>query len=140
MEAPATEGPPLSASVLGDDRLALRTRRLIRSREHFFWFLHLLGWAGYAIASYFGGLARTEGSAFVVAVLASTTAGMLLSLVMRYVYRELWYKSPWVVAFAASPFLICSRCSGRSSTIGFIGTSFNLGTSPRDGLDISPGP
>ena len=98
MEAPAHDGPLLSASPFPDSGLAVRTRRLIRSRGHFFWFLHLLGWTGYAAASYLGGLAENEAPSYLIAVAASATAGMLLSLVMRYIYRELWFKPPLLIA------------------------------------------
>ena len=101
MEAPATGSPAVGGSSITDSGFAIRTRRLIQSREHFFWFLHILGWVGYAAAAYFGRLALADRSTHLASVLATAMAGLLLSLVMRYLYRELWYKRPIIVAVGA---------------------------------------
>lgn len=95
--APSTS----STTQLDPGPLANQTRRFIHSREHFFWFLHLTGWLGYAAGAHLGGLARGEPSAYLVVVVAGAMSGMLLSLILRYIYREVWYQSPWIVALGS---------------------------------------
>ena len=72
------------------------THRLLRSREHFFWLLHVLGWTSYEVVAYLGALVHDRPASYVVVVAAEAISGLLLSLVMRFAYRELWNKPPLV--------------------------------------------
>lgn len=77
----------------------MRPDRLLRSRDHLFWFLHVLGWSSYAFAAYLGALVYEKPPTYNVVIVAAAVSGMLLSLVLRYVYRELWNERLLVIAF-----------------------------------------
>ena len=64
----------------------------LSNREQLFWLLHVVGWFGYGVAVYLGELTQEAGTPQLVFVAAATVSGMLFSLVLRYVYRQLWYQ------------------------------------------------
>ncbi|MGH8496891.1 MAG: sensor histidine kinase [Gammaproteobacteria bacterium] len=82
--------------------LPVRPERLLRSREHLFWFLHLFGWSSYAFVTYLGMIVYEKPHSYAAAIVASATTGMLFSLLLRYVYRKLWNEAPLVILVGAA--------------------------------------
>ena len=76
----------------------LTLSQLRSSRNVRFWSLHAAGWLAYGVAVYFGFLfyKRPAGTGPVIAIAA--TAGFVLSMPMRYIYRTVWGRGErWVI-------------------------------------------
>ena len=75
--------------------MKMPTLEQIRSnRNVLFWSLHAAGWAAYGISQYFGALLYESSSSYARMIAVSATAGFLLSVPMRYIYRRLWGRPP----------------------------------------------
>ena len=78
---------------------------LRRNRNQLFWGLHTLGWSAYLITQYMGALLYEKPPEYIKVILVAAGSGFLLSAPLRYVYRWLWSKRPFVliplVLFAA---------------------------------------
>ena len=78
---------------------------LRRNRNQLFWGLHTLGWSAYLITQYMGALLYEKPPEYIKVILVAAGSGFLLSAPLRYVYRWLWSRRPFVliplVLFAA---------------------------------------
>jgi signal transduction histidine kinase len=70
---------------------------LRRNRDLLFWGLHSLGWSAYLITQYLGALLYDKPPAYVKVVLVAASSGFLLSAPLRFLYRWLWRRDPWVI-------------------------------------------
>jgi signal transduction histidine kinase len=70
---------------------------LRRNRDLLFWLLHSLGWSAYLITQYLGALLYQKPPEYVSVVLIAAASGFLLSAPLRWVYRWLWHRGPWVI-------------------------------------------
>jgi two-component system, LytTR family, sensor kinase len=64
------------------------------NRNVLFWSLHAAGWAAWGITQYFGALLYEKPSSYAAVIVVATTAGFILSMPMRYIYRQLWGRRP----------------------------------------------
>src|SRR6516162_5309818 len=86
--------PPRAAEA-ASAAMKMPTLEQIRSnRNVLFWSLHAAGWAAYGISQYFGALLYESSSSYARMIAVSATAGFLLSVPMRYIYRRLWGRPP----------------------------------------------
>ncbi len=69
-------------------------------REALFWSLHTAGWAAYALVQTAGALLWEKQPGYYPVVATAAIAGFALSAPLRYLYRRLWTRSPWVIAAA----------------------------------------
>ncbi|MBV8911276.1 MAG: histidine kinase [Gammaproteobacteria bacterium] len=60
------------------------------NRNVLFWSLHAAGWAAYGLTQYFGALLYEKPSSYARVIAVSAVAGFVLSMPMRYIYRQLW--------------------------------------------------
>ncbi len=78
-------------------------RDLLKDQSKLFWVLHLGGWLLWALVAKFGYtvvlLPEVPPWYFGYCMLISFI-GMLLSLLLRYIYRFLWNKALWMQAIA----------------------------------------
>jgi LytS/YehU family sensor histidine kinase len=70
---------------------------LFRDRSRLFWILNISGWAGYALAAWLGALAHEKPEAYFAVIVASAVTGFLATLMLRVLYRKLWWKSAAVL-------------------------------------------
>ena len=84
---------------------------LFRNRERLFWMLNAAGWTGYTLAAWLGALAHEKPESYFAVIFATAISGFIFTIPMRYLYRQLWRRSPltlsagmivtsYVVAFA----------------------------------------
>ena len=66
------------------------------NRNVLFWSLHAAGWAAYAVSQYFGALLYEKPSSYGEVIAVAGLAGFVLSMPMRYIYRQFWGRSPRV--------------------------------------------
>jgi two-component system LytT family sensor kinase len=71
------------------------------NRNRLFWLLHTAGWAGYGLMHYFGAVLWEKSTGFVQVIAVASVSGFLLSLPLRWLYRWLWRKPPWVMVAGA---------------------------------------
>lgn len=67
--------------------------RWLESREAQFWMLHILGWAGFGVATYLGVIPVAKEEVipqYYRHVLFMISVGILLSLGLRYIFRAIW--------------------------------------------------
>jgi len=81
--------------------LVQRLAALLRTRERQFWFLQTLGWGTFFVAAYLGALAAEKPVSYNQLIIVAAASGYVLSLVLRYVYRLLWQRSPTVFITSA---------------------------------------
>jgi signal transduction histidine kinase len=81
--------------------LVQRLAALLRTRERQFWFLQTLGWGTFFVAAYLGALAAEKPVSYNQLISVAAASGYVLSLVLRYVYRLLWQRSPTVFITSA---------------------------------------
>jgi hypothetical protein len=72
--------------------------RLVRDRGRLFWLLNIAGWTGYTLAAWMGALAHEKPESYFVVIFAVAVAGLIISLLLRLIYRRLWGRSPIVLA------------------------------------------
>lgn len=85
--------PPLSGGA--DVRTA--TPAATRRRNVLFWPLNLMGWSGYAIATYLGALLFGKAVAYQKIILIAAIAGFIITALLRYLCRYLWKQPPMVM-------------------------------------------
>ncbi len=71
--------------------------RVVGSRERQFWLLQVMGWGAYFAAAYIGALAYEKPSSYLLLLVGAAVMGFFLSIGLRYLYRGVWQRSPWVV-------------------------------------------
>jgi len=76
----------------------VKVDRLVRDRGRLFWFLNLAGWAGYTLAAWMGALAHEKPESYFAVISAVAVAGLIISIVLRLIYRQLWGRSPLTLA------------------------------------------
>lgn len=59
-----------------------------------FWLLQIAGWLGYALVQYIGSLMQEMRGIFVLIILLGAYAGFLLTIPLRYLYRQIWNIHP----------------------------------------------
>ena len=72
--------------------------QLFRDRGRLFWILNIAGWTGYTLAAWLGALAHEKPEAYFAVIAATALAGLIITLPMRWVYRQLWFRSPLTLA------------------------------------------
>ena len=75
--------------------------RLVASRNGVFWTLHTLGWGAYGLVQYFGALLWEKPVGYLQVVASAAVAGFLLSAPLRWFYRHLWQRPPWLMVAGA---------------------------------------
>ncbi|MCY7294147.1 histidine kinase [Alteromonas sp. a30] len=70
-------------------------RKFLDDRERLFWFLHTLGWVGFAIVYYIGSLLHDMRGLWIFIIILNSIAGWLLTLPLRYVFRFAWSLVLW---------------------------------------------
>jgi hypothetical protein len=73
--------------------------QLRSNRNVLFWTLHAAGWGAYAVSQYFGALLYEKPASYRAVILVAASAGFVLSMPMRPIYRRLWGRSPRVFLF-----------------------------------------
>jgi len=77
--------------------LARGLDRLAGTRERQFWLLQVMGWGAYFAAAYVGALAYEKPSSYLLLLVGGAVMGFVLSIGLRYVYRAIWTRPPWVI-------------------------------------------
>ena len=62
---------------------------LRKNRDLLFWSLHAIGWSGYAIAQYLGGMMYGKATTWTKFIFVAAVSGFLLSAPLRYLCRHL---------------------------------------------------
>ena len=70
-------------------------RKVVDDRNRFFWFLHSVGWLGFAAVNYIASLMHEMREIYVFVVLLDAYAGWMISLPMRLLYQKIWNAAPW---------------------------------------------
>ena len=73
-------------------------KELTRDRGRLFWALNIFGWLGYLLANYAGTIGHDKPGSYFVYITAVAAVGLILSLLMRLVYRKLWASPPLVIS------------------------------------------
>jgi LytS/YehU family sensor histidine kinase len=73
--------------------------RLVRDRGRLFWILNIAGWTGYALAAWLGALAHEKPEAYFAVIFASSAVGLIITVFLRLIYRDLWNRSLWVLFY-----------------------------------------
>lgn len=71
---------------------------LVRDRGRLFWILNIAGWTGYTLAAWLGALAHEKPESYFAVISAAAVAGLIISLLLRFIYRKLWGRSPTTLA------------------------------------------
>ena len=71
------------------------------NRNWLFWALQTVGWTGYGLIQYFGAVLWQKPEGYQLVVVAAAVSGFVLSLPLRWLYRSLWQKPPWVMVTGA---------------------------------------
>ena len=72
--------------------------RLVRDRGRLFWILNIAGWTGYTLAAWMGAFAHEKPESYFAVIFVVAVAGLIISLLLRLIYRRLWGRSPIVLA------------------------------------------
>jgi hypothetical protein len=76
----------------------VRTPALLRRRRNMlFWTLNVVGWSGYAIATYLGALLFGKAVAYQKIIIIAAVAGFIITASLRYLCRFLWKQPPPVM-------------------------------------------
>ena len=67
--------------------------RLVRDRGRLFWILNFSGWTGYTLAAWLGALAHEKPEAYVLVIIGTAIIGLVITIFLRLIYRELWSRS-----------------------------------------------
>ncbi len=76
----------------------MKVVRLVRDRGRLFWILNIAGWTGYTLAAWLGALAHEKPESYFAVISAEAVAGLIISLLLRVIYRQLWGRSPLALA------------------------------------------
>ena len=92
----------------------MKLKTLIKDQPNLFWAFHLGGWALWGCYKYFYTVMVLDEIAphYAAYVTLISFIGMLISLVLRYLYRLLWNRAIWVQALG---FVAGSVLAGYSS-------------------------
>jgi len=71
---------------------------LLRDRGRLFWILNISGWAGYTLAAWLGALAHEKPESYFAVISAVAVAGLIISILLRLIYRQIWGRSPLTLA------------------------------------------
>jgi two-component sensor histidine kinase len=77
-------------------------RDLLNNQRRLFWVLHLGGWAAWGLIGKYGytrAVLEETAPDYALYVAVISVIGMLISLVLRYLYRWLWVRPIWIQAF-----------------------------------------
>jgi len=79
----------------------VKLKNILKNQPNLFWAFHLSGWASWGILRYFYVVALLKDTAphYAVYMTAITVIAMLMTLVLRYLYRFLWNRAIWIQAF-----------------------------------------
>lgn len=72
-----------------------RWQALLDDRNRFFWVLQAAYWSGYALVHYIGSLMHEMRDIYAIIILLGAYAGFLLTVPLRYLYRQIWDSKPW---------------------------------------------
>lgn len=76
----------------------MKVGRLVRDRGRLFWILNIAGWTGYTLAAWMGALAHEKPESYFAVISAVAVAGLVISILLRLIYRQLWGRSPLALA------------------------------------------
>jgi len=76
----------------------VKVGRLVRDRGRLFWILNIAGWTGYTLAAWLGALAHEKPESYFAVISAVAVAGLVISILLRLIYRQLWGRSPLTLA------------------------------------------
>jgi len=79
----------------------VKLRNVIKNRPNMFWVFHLGGWALWGIVGkylYTATMLEEVAPSYAAYVAVITVIGMLISTVLRYLYRSLWNRALWIQA------------------------------------------
>ena len=76
----------------------MKVGRLVRDRGRLFWILNIAGWTGYTLAAWLGALAHEKPESYFAVISAVAVAGLVISILLRLIYRQLWGRSPLTLA------------------------------------------
>jgi two-component sensor histidine kinase len=76
----------------------LNVDHFVRDRGRLFWILNIAGWTGYTLAAWLGALAHEKPEAYFAVILGTAVAGLVATVFLRLVYRDLWNRSPVTLA------------------------------------------
>ena len=71
----------------------MNVEQFFRNRDRLFWILNLTGWTGYALAAWLGALAHEKPESYFLVILGAAVVGLVITLFLRMIYRELWDRS-----------------------------------------------
>jgi len=76
----------------------VKVGRLVRDRGRLFWILNIAGWTGYTLAAWLGALAHEKPESYFAVISAVAVAGLVISILLRLIYQQLWGRSPLALA------------------------------------------
>jgi len=76
----------------------VKVGRLVQDRGRLFWILNIAGWTGYTLAAWLGALAHEKPESYFAVISAVAVAGLIISILLRLIYRQLWGRSPLTLA------------------------------------------
>lgn len=72
----------------------MKWQEYLEDKNRLFWFVHTIGWLGFALVHYLGSLLHDMRDIFTFIILLNTYAGWLISIPLRYIYHRVWKLSP----------------------------------------------
>lgn len=84
-------------------------RKVVDDRNRFFWFLHSLGWFGFAFVNYIASWVHEMREIYIFVAILDGYAGWMISLPLRLLYQRIWNAAPWILLIVV---LIASYCAG----------------------------
>lgn len=75
----------------------LNVENVVRDRSRLFWILNIGGWTGYTLAAWLGALAHEKPEAYFLVILGTAVAGLVITVFLRLIYRDLWNRSLFVL-------------------------------------------
>ena len=100
--------------------MSFQWQRLVEDHKRFFWFLHTMGWSGFALVHYLGSLVHEMRDIYLFVILLNAYAGWLLTIPLRYVFHHVWNKHPAILL------MVISASSYIVGTIWTIVKNFNM--------------
>jgi len=79
------------------DSRVLGVSRSAWTRDRLFWALHAAGWLAYGLVQYVGALVWAKPTGYLQVVVTATLAGLVISAPLRWLYRWLWTRPPWLM-------------------------------------------
>lgn len=75
----------------------IQLQKIFEDREKLFWTLHTGGWIGFALVYYIGSFLHDMRSIWIFIIILNALAGWFLTIPLRYIYRMVWAKPPWLM-------------------------------------------